>query len=101
MKKIKYLLLTGICFCSVVSFAQSNSSNQIPINADPSTSPQPVQPVPVPPQQGTPPTNKVMLKAQTDSMDSKRRTTPPSQNVYRDTTRQLIHQGDTETVPRR
>ena len=103
MKKIKKLLSIAICFCSFASLAQSsgNSSGQVPINADPAAVP-PVQNAPVPLPQGTAPTNKVMLKAQTDSMDSKRKTSPPpSQNIYRDTTRQLIHQGDTETVPRR
>ena len=107
MKNIKQLLLAGLSFCSLAVMAQTNttSPNQVPVNAGQTIIPPPVQNPPVqnPPvsaPQGTAPNNKVMLKAQTDSMDAVRRTPPPAQNIYRDTTRQLIHQGDTETTPR-
>jgi hypothetical protein len=104
MKNTNKILLTAFCFCSFAAMSQSNnnSSGQVPINADPASTPPPVQTAPATPPRGTEPNNKVMLKAQTDSMDSKRKTTPPpSQNVYRDTTRYLVHPGDTETVPRK
>ena len=97
------LLLSGICFCSIAVMSQSSTPpNQVPINADPASTPPPTQNAPVQPPRGTEPNNKVMLKAQTDSMDSKRKSAPaPSQNVYRDTTRYLIHPGDTDTAPKR
>ena len=58
-------------------------------------------PPPPTPQTGAP-TNKVMLKSQVDSMDSKKRTTPRSpQTVYPDTSRYRIYSDDTLTNPKR
>jgi hypothetical protein len=100
MKKVNKLLVAGICWVYLVAAQSVNNSSQIPVNADKASTPPPVQNPPVAPQQG-PPINKVMLRAQTDSMDSKRRTAPaPSQKVYTDSTRYIIHQGDTETAPK-
>ena len=104
MKKIKKLLLSGFCFCSIAAAAQSNNntSRQVPVNADPAATPPPVQNPPVTPQTNAPPINKVMLRSQVDSMDSKKRTAPaPTQKAYPDSTRYLIHQGDTATNPKR
>jgi hypothetical protein len=102
MKKIILQLLSVICLSTIAS-AQSNnnSSGQVPINADQSGTPPPVQNTPVTPQRVAPPNNKVMLRAQTDSMDSQRKTVPPSsQKVYVDSSRYIIYQGDTETAPK-
>jgi len=100
---MKFLLI-GICFCNIHLIAQTNTNtpNRIPVNADPSSTPPPVQSSPTTPQRGTEPNNKVMLRAVTDSMDSKKRTAPSqSQKIYQDTTRYLIHPGDTDTAPKR
>src|SRR5438045_6286850 len=102
MKNIVMLLLAGFYFCSLVANAQSNNypSTPVPVNADPVSTPPPVQNqnAPVTPPRGTEPNNKVMLKAQTDSMDSKRKTAPPTvQKIYRDSTRYMVHPGDTAT----
>jgi len=95
MKKQINLLLSGWFFYSVYVNAQTN----IPINSDPAATP-PVQPPPPTPQNVSPPINKVMLKSELDTMDSRKRTTPKTpQTIYPDSTRQLIHKGDTETVP--
>ena|SRR5215203_1786686 len=102
MKKVKKLMLTGFCFCCIAAFSQSNNntSGPIPINSDPAAVPVPVQNTPSTPKTG-PPINKVILRSQVDSMDAKKRTTPPpSLQVYHDSTRYIIHQGDTETAPK-
>jgi hypothetical protein len=104
MKKIKSMLLAGILVCSINAMAQSNSNptGTVPINADRASTPPPIQTAPVTPQPAAPPTNKVMLRSQLDSMDTKKRTTPPpTQKVYTDSTRYIVHPGDTETVPKR
>ena len=104
MKKIRNLLVAGLCFYSIAAFSQSNnnSSGKIPVNADPASTPPPVQAVPATPQTNAPPINKVILKSQVDSMDTKKRNSPtPTQNVNRDTSRYLIYPGDTVTAPKR
>jgi hypothetical protein len=104
MGKIKNFLLAGTCICSIHAIAQSNnnSSGTVPINADPASTPPPIQTAPVAPQPIAPPTNKVILQSQLDSMDTKKRTKPvQSQRVYADSTRYIIHPGDTETSPKR
>ena len=102
MKNIKIFLLTGICIFNIYSYSQTNNTtNRVPVNSDPTATP-PVQNVPTPPQNGVPPTNKVILRSKVDSMYSTKRAASASpQNVYPDSSRMLIHQGDTETIPKR
>ena|GEM_PF-4648181 len=74
------MLIGAVClglFC-VTSFGQSseNSSGPIPVKSDRIAAPPAPQKNQAPASKGTEQNNKVMLRSQTDSMDSKKMTTP-------------------------
>ncbi|MEO8087489.1 MAG: hypothetical protein ABI763_11745 [Bacteroidota bacterium] len=86
MKKPLFLFLS---ISSFLAFGQTNNTNTGSFPPAPptnTTTPQQNNPnQPVPAQQGTEPNNRVMLRSQIDSMDTKRRQVPVNRPLNGDT----------------